>query len=52
MIDHRNRHNHNLEYDRIRDLIHSKTSGYTKDMLQDRIKGLEELGEKDINTIT
>ena len=52
MIAHRAKQNYQLEYDRIRDLIHSKTiSGDTKEMLKTRIKKLEELGAKAINNI-
>ena len=52
MIAHRAKQNYQLEYDRIRDLIHSKTiSGDTKEMLKTRIKQLEELGAKAINNI-
>ena len=39
MIAHRNKQNYQLEYDRIRDMVHSKTiSGNTKEMLENRIK--------------
>ena len=42
MIAHRAKQNYQLEYDRIRDLIHSKTiSGDTKEMLKTRIKNLK-----------
>ena len=52
MITHRNKQNYQLEYDRIRDMVHSKTiSGNTKEMLENRIKKLEELGAKAINSI-
>ena len=52
MIAHRAKQNYQLEYDRIRDLIHSKTiKGDTKEMLKNRIKKLEELGAKAINNI-
>ena len=48
----RAKQNYQLEYDRIRDLIHSKTiRGDTKEMLKNRIKKLEELGAKAINNI-
>ena len=52
IISHRAKQNYQLEYDRIRDLIHSKTiKGDTKEMLKNRIKKLEELGAKAINNI-
>ena len=52
IIDNRNKQNYQLEYDRIRDLVHSKTIiGDTKQMLKDRIKKLEELGAHAINSI-
>jgi len=52
MIAHRNKQNYQLEYDRIRDLVHSKTiRGDTKEMLENRINKLEELGAKAINSI-
>ena len=39
IIDNRNKQNYQLEYDRIRDLVHSKTiRNDTKEMLKDRIK--------------
>ena len=39
MIAHRNKQNYQLEYDRIRDMVHSKTiRGDTKEMLENRIK--------------
>ena len=42
MIAHRAKQNYQLEYDRIRDLIHSKTiNGDTKEMLKTRIKNLK-----------
>ena len=42
MIDNKNKQNYQLEYDRIRDMLHSKTiRGDTKEMLKDRIKKLE-----------
>ena len=50
IIANRDKLNYQLEYDRIRDLIHSKTiSGDTKEMVNTRIKKLEELGAKAIN---
>ena len=52
IIDNKNKQNYQLEYDRIRDLVHSKTIvGDTKQMLKDRIKKLEELGAHAINSI-
>ena len=43
MIDNKNKQNYQLEYDRIRDMMHHKTSrDDTKEMLKDRIKKLEE----------
>ena len=52
IIDNRNKQNYQLEYDRIRDLVHSKTiRNDTKEMLKDRIKQLEELGAHAINSI-
>ena len=52
MIANRVKQNYQLEYDRIRDLIHSKTiRSDTKDMLKHRINKLEELGAKAINNI-
>ena len=52
VIAHRAKQNYQLEYDRIRDLIHSKTiRSDTKEMLKNRIKKLEELGAKAINNI-
>ena len=52
IIDNRNKQNYQLEYDRIRDLVHSKTiRNDTKEMLKDRIKKLEELGARAINSI-
>ena len=53
MIDHKKKQNYQLEYDRIRDLIHSKTiRNDTKEMLQNRIKNLELLGAQAINSIS
>ena len=52
VITQREKQTYQLEYDRIRDLVHSKTSrGDTKDMLEQRIKALEALGAKAINNI-
>ena len=52
MIAQREKQNYQLEYDRIRDLVHSKTiRGDTKEMLEQRIKALEALGAKAINNI-
>ena len=52
MIAHRDKLKYQLEYDRVRDLVHSKTiRNDTKEMLRDRIKQLEELGAKAINSI-
>ena len=52
IIANRAKQNYQLEYDRIRDLIHSKTiRSDTKEMLTNRIKKLEELGAKAINNI-
>ena len=52
IIDNKNKQNYQLEYDRIRDSVHSKTIvGDTKQMLKDRIKQLEELGAHAINSI-
>ena len=52
MIAQREKQNYQLEYDRIRDLVHSKTiRADTKEMLEHRIKKLEELGAKAINHI-
>ena len=52
MIAHRNKQNYQLEYDRIRDMVHSKTiRGDTKEMLENRINKLEELGATSINSI-
>ena len=53
ILAHRDKQNYQLEYDRIRDLIHSKTiRSDTKTMLEHRIKNLEELGAKAVNNIT
>ena len=50
IIDNKNKQNYQLEYDRIRDLVHSKTiRDDTKEMLKNRIKKLEELGAHAIN---
>ena len=47
MIAHRDKQNYQLKYDRIGDLVRSKTiRGDTKEMLENRIKKLEELGAK------
>ena len=52
IIDNRNKQNYQLEYDRIRYLVHSKTiRNDTKEMLKDRTNKLEELGAKAINII-
>ena len=52
MIAHRVKQNYQTEYDRIRNLIHSKTiRSDTKEMLKNRGKKLEELGAKAINNI-
>ena len=52
MIDNYNKKNYQLEYDRIRDLIHNQTiRGDSRDMLKNRIKKLEQLGAKAINHI-
>ena len=51
-LDHRVKQNYQHEYDRIRDLVHSKTiRNDTKEMLESRIKRLEELGAKAVNNI-
>ena len=53
ILAHRDKQNYQLEYDRIRDLMHSKTIRRdTKYMLEHRIKNLEELGAKAVNNIT
>ena len=45
ILAHREKQNYQHEYDRIRDLVHSKTiRNDTKEMLESRIKRLEELG--------
>ena len=52
MITHRVKQNYQLQYDRMIDLIHSKTSrGDTKEMLETKDKTLEALGAKAINKI-
>ena len=52
MIAQREKQNYQLEYERIRDLVHSKTiRGDTKEMLENRIRKFEELGAKAINNI-
>ena len=52
MIDNYNKRNYQLEYDRIRDLVHDKAIiGDTREMLKNRIARLEELGAKAINHI-
>ncbi len=52
ILDHRVKQNYQHEYDRIRDLVHSKTiRSDTKEMLENRIKRLEELGAKAVNNI-
>ena len=52
MIAHRNKQNYQLEYDRIRDMVHSKTSrGDTRETLENGIEKFEELGAKAINSI-
>ena len=44
--------NYQLEYDRIRDLIHNKAIiGDTREMLKNRISRLEQLGAKAIDHI-
>ena len=53
ILEHREKQNYQHEYDRIRDLVHSKTiRGDTKEMLETRIKRLEELGAKAVNHIS
>ena len=52
ILAHRDKQNYQLEYDRIRDLMHSKTiRSDTKTTLEHRIKNLEELGAKAVNNI-
>jgi len=52
MIIQREKQNYQLEYDRIRNLLYDKLiKGDTKEMLESRVKKLEELGAKAINTI-
>ena len=53
ILAHRDKQNYQLQYDSIRDLMQSKTiRSDTKTMLEHRIKNLEELGAKAVNTIT
>ena len=52
MLDHYNKQNYQLEYDRIRNLLHDKTiRGESLQMLKNRVAILEELGAKAINEI-
>ena len=44
IIDNKNKQNYQLEYDRIRDLVHSKTiKDDTKEMLKNRIKQIRRI---------
>ena len=53
ILGHREKQNYQHEYDRIRDLIHSKTiRNDNKEMLETRIKRLEELGAKAVDHIS
>ena len=53
ILGHREKQNYQHEYDRIRDLVHSKTRrSDTKEMLEQRVKRLEELGAKALNHIS
>ena len=53
ILGHREKQNYQHEYDRIRDLVHSKTiRSDTKEMLESRIKRLEDLGAKAVNNIS
>ena len=53
ILEHRVKQNYQHEYDRIRDLIHSKTiRNDTKEMLETGIKRLEELGAKAVDHIS
>ena len=46
------KHNYQLEYDRIRGVLHSNLiPDTTKNMIKDRMKHLEELGAKAVNKI-
>ena len=52
MLDHYNKQNYQLEYDRIRDLLHNKTiRGESLQMLKNRVARLEDLGAKAIGEI-
>ena len=53
ILEHRVKQNYQHEYDRIRDLVHSKTiRSDTEEMLEQRVKSLEELGAKAVNHIS
>ena len=52
MLDHYNKQNYQLEYDRIRNLLHDKTiRGDSLQMLKNRVARLEDIGAKAINEI-
>ena len=52
LLDHYNKQNHQLEYDRIRNLLHDKTiRSDSLQMLNNRDARLEDLGAKAINEI-
>ena len=53
ILGHREKQNYQHEYDRIRDLMHSQTiRNDTKEMLEQRVKRLDELGAKAVNHIS
>ena len=51
VLRNQNKHNYQLEYDRIRSVLENSLIPTTRDMIKQRMKELEDLGAKAINKI-